>query len=165
MDYSYVETTVKKKETIATNTIRVLMVLAAIIVLLFSVTSTLSLIISVIIILAIIYFFPQLKVDYEYIFVDGQLDFDRILGGSKRKHDLRIDFEQVEIMAPKGSHALDSYKNGQFKVKDFSSRDQNAKAYVIIYRKGDTAYRIIFEPSEKMVQAIKQKAPRKLSEY
>ncbi len=165
MNYSYVETSVKRKETAATYAIRVIMVLAAIFAFFFSLNNVISLIISVVIIVAIVYFFPQLKVDYEYVFVDGQLDFDRILGGNKRKHDLRIDFEQVEVMAPEGSHALDSYKNVQLKVKDYSSRSKDVKPYVLIYRKGDTAYRILFEPSKKMIQAIKQKAPRKVSEY
>ena len=59
------------------------------------------------------FFFPKLHIDYEYIYVDGQIDFDRITGKSKRKTMLRIDFEQVEIMAPSDSSALDSYKNMQ----------------------------------------------------
>ncbi|NLJ90397.1 MAG: hypothetical protein GX323_05800 [Clostridiales bacterium] len=165
MDYSYVETSVKRKETASTYAIRVLMILAAVLSLVFSVGRLLGLIISAAVIIAVIYFFPQLKVDYEYIFVDGQLDFDRILGGNKRKHDLRIDFEQVEVMAIEGSHALDPYKNASLKVKDYSSRNTDIKPYVIIYRKGDTAYRILFEPSERMVEAIRQKAPRKVVDY
>lgn len=163
--YSYVETSVKRKETAASYAIRVVMVLAAIFAFFFSLNSVVSFIISVVIIVAIVYFFPQLKVDYEYVFVDGQMDFDRILGGNKRKHDLRINFEQVEVMAPSGSHALDAYQHVQLKTKDYSSRNPEVKPYVIIYRKGDTAYRILFEPSEKMIEAIKQKSPRKVSAY
>ena len=34
-----------------------------------------------------IYMFPRLKAqEYEYIYVDGQIDFDRISGGVKRKN-------------------------------------------------------------------------------
>ena len=31
------------------------------------------------------YMLPKLNVEWEYVFCDGQLDFDRISGGAKRK--------------------------------------------------------------------------------
>lgn len=163
--YSYVETSVKKRETFATTAQRVGMILLAIIAVAVSVYNFFTFIIGVLVVVGVIYFFPQLNVEYEYIFVDGQMDFDRILGSKKRKRDLRIDFEQVEIMAPEGSHSLDSYKGLNLKTKDFTSRDPEIKPYVIIYRKGNEGYRIVFEPSDKMIKAIKIKAPRKVMEY
>lgn len=165
MNYSYAEAGVKRKETVGTYAIRVLMIFAAIIALLISTFNTIALIAGTAIIIAIVIFFPRLKVDYEYVFVDGQLDFDKIMGGAKRKTALRIDFEQVTIMAPMGSHALDAHNNPSYKVKDFSSRNKDVKPYVIVYRKGEDAYKILFEPSKKMIEAIKSKNPRKVSEY
>lgn len=163
--YSYVETSVKKKETLATTLQRAGMILLAIIAIIVSVYNFLTFILSVIVIVGVAYFFPQLKVEYEYIFVDGQIDFDKILGGNKRKRDLRIDFEQVEIVAPEGSNSLDSYKGNSLKKKDFTSRNPDINPYVIIYRKGQEGYRILFEPSEKMIKAMKMKSPRKVIEY
>lgn len=55
---------------------------------------------------------PFLKIEYEYIFCDGQIDFDRINGGARRKHILRVDMEEVELVAPKNSHALDQFRSG-----------------------------------------------------
>ena len=34
----------------------------------------------------IIYFLPKKNVAYEYVFVDGQIDFDLIINGERRKH-------------------------------------------------------------------------------
>ena len=34
----------------------------------------------------IIYFLPSKDIAYEYVFVDGQIDFDCIIKGNKRKH-------------------------------------------------------------------------------
>jgi len=34
----------------------------------------------------IIYFLPKKNVAYEYVFVDGQIDFDFIINGERRKH-------------------------------------------------------------------------------
>lgn len=122
-------------------------------------------IIGIVLVVAMVYLFPKLNIEYEYVFVDGQIDFDRITGKAKRKTMLRIDMEQVEIIAPKGSHALDGFTYTQLLNKDFSSGDKNIKPYVIIASVEDKKYRITFEPSEKMLSMMKQKSPRKISQY
>ena len=48
----------------------------------------------------IIYFLPKKNVAYEYVFVDGQIDFDFIINGERRKHKKRIDMEKIELIAP-----------------------------------------------------------------
>ena len=77
-------------------------------------------------------FLPRLSVVYEYIFCDGQLDFDKIMAGEKRKHLYRLDFENVTIMAPANSHALDSYKLNASKVLDYSSMEKDHKVFGIV---------------------------------
>ena len=111
-------------------------------------------------------FLPRLSVVYEYIFCDGQLDFDKIMAGEKRKHMYRLDFEQVLVMAPANSHALDCYKqNKNAKVLDYSSLEEGHKVFCIVESSGEQQTLVYFEPDEKMISYIKQKAPRKVSEY
>lgn len=112
------------------------------------------------------YFLPRLNVMYEYVFCDGQLDFDKIMAGEKRKHMYRLDFDQVLIMAPANSHALDSYKsNPAAKKLNFSSLEKDRRVYCIVESAGEMVTLVYFEPNEKMISYIKQKAPRKVSEY
>lgn len=111
------------------------------------------------------WFLPQLSVMYEYVFCDGQLDFDAIMAGEKRKHVYRLDFDNVTIMAPANSHALDSYKQSGIKIRNFSSLEKDRKVYGIVENTGDIQTLVYFEPNEKMLSYIKQKAPRKVSEY
>lgn len=106
--------------------------------------------------------FPRLSAEYEYIFCDGQIDFDRINGGESRKHVLRIDLDNVEIMAPESSHELDKYQNANMKVRDFSSHIPDAKKYCIITSDEANRVKILFEPSEKMIELAKSKSPRKV---
>ena len=111
------------------------------------------------------YFLPRLATEYEYVFCDGQLDFDKISGGAKRKTMLRTDFEKLVVIAPKNSHALDGYRHDGVVVKDFSSLDEKAKVYGMVVSGGEQHTLIYFEPNEKMLAAMKQKAPRKIMEY
>lgn len=164
MNQLYAEAGVKKKETTTSIALRVLMVVGVIAGLLLMTFGGIFSIVGIGLAALIIFLFPRLNVDYEYIFVDGQFDFDRISGKSKRKTMLRIDMEQVEVIAPKGSHALDGYTYVQYEKMDFSSGDKNAKPYIIIANKDNKKLYISFEPSEKMLTMIKQKSPRKLAQ-
>lgn len=103
----------------------------------------------------------QLKYEYEYIFCDGQLDFDKIMGNVKRKRMMRVDFEKCEVVAIEGSMALDAWKNRKLKEYDFTSHTKQEKPYVIIAHKDQDLIRILFEPNEKMVQCMRDKS-RKL---
>ena len=121
--------------------------------------------IGVAIVLLVIFFYPRLSVEYEYIYVDGQLDFDKIMGKAKRKTMLRIDFEQVDIMAPVNSHALDSYRHIQLEKKDFTSQNKDSKPYAVIVNKDNKKLMVLFEPNDRMLDMIKQKSARKLVTY
>lgn len=165
MNELYAEAGVKRKETFGTYALRFLLIFVAILSFLLASLSSLMLIIGTVIIVLIVFMFPRLNVEYEYVFCDGQLDFDKIMGKAKRKTALKIDFEQVEIMAPFGSHELDQYNQGNLVVKDFSSRSKEAKPYVIIFKNGDKKLKILFEPNEKMINCIKMKNARKLVQY
>lgn len=110
------------------------------------------------------YIFPRFVVDWEYVFVDGQLDFDQILGGNARKQKDRIDFDQVEVIAKTGSYHLDNFKHVDMDVFDYSSLRADAKTYSIICHKNDKVVEVLFEPDENMLKMMKQKSPRKVFE-
>ncbi|MDF2539581.1 MAG: hypothetical protein K0S76_2602 [Herbinix sp.] len=165
MNQIYAEAGVKRKDTASTMGLRLLLILGIVAGFFISMLGSFFSIIGVAIIVVLGYLFPKLNVEYEYVFVDGQLDFDRISGKSKRKTLLRIDLEQVDIVAPANSHAMDSYANIQSEKKDFTSRNANSKPYVIIANVQNKKAFIYFEPSEKMITMMKQKSPRKVTTY
>ncbi|MBO5176201.1 MAG: hypothetical protein J6C07_01995 [Lachnospiraceae bacterium] len=167
MDGLYAEARAKKKVTMKDNLIKVLLIggMIACFALGFLTFKMMFIIFGLILLGLGYYFLPKLATEYEYVFCDGQLDFDKISGGAKRKTMLRVDFEKLVVIAPKNSHALDGYRHNGVAVKDFSSLDENAKVYGMVVTGGEQNTMIYFEPSEKMLAAMKQKAPRKIMEY
>ncbi len=165
MNQSYAEAGVKRKDTSSTLALRLLMVFGIIVGVLLLLLGGIFSIVGAVLIVLLIFLFPKLNVEYEYVYVDGQIDFDRIAGKSKRKTLLRIDMEQVEVVAQKGSHALDGYTHIQLETKDFSSRDKNSKPYIIVANVENKKYKIAFEPSERMLSLMKQKSPRKIVQF
>ncbi|HPU62923.1 MAG TPA: DUF6106 family protein [Mobilitalea sp.] len=161
MNELYAEAVVKRKDTFTTIGLRVLMIIGALAGFFLIMTGNLLSFLGVAILVAVFYFYPRLSVEYEYVFVDGQLDFDKISGKSKRKTMLRIDFEQVDIMAPVNSHALDSYRHIQLEKKDFTSQNKDSKPYAVIVNKDNKKLMVLFEPNDRMLDMIKQKSARK----
>ena len=125
------------------------------------------LIISPVVAIALaVFIFSRLKIEYEYIYADGQIDFDRISGNAKRKTLMRVDIENAEVIAPSNSDSIKAYNNNnRIKVKDFSSYDSSVNTYSMIVSKNGELYKIIFEPSERMLKSMKYKQPRKVKEY
>lgn len=110
-------------------------------------------------------FIPKLSVEFEYLYVNGELDIDRIYSQSRRKRAASYDMAGMEIMAPYHSHQLDSYKNNQnIKKADYSSgvEGQGHKLYAFVISKDNTMQMVIFEPNETLIKDIRNRAPRKV---
>ena len=98
------------------------------------------------------------QVEYEYLYLDKELSVDRILAQSKRKRVAAYSLDRMEIFAPVNSWHLDSFKNRNVKVEDYSGEEQD-KCYCMYYEGG---LKVVLSPSEDMVKALKNVAPRKV---
>lgn len=66
------------------------------------------------ILIAVDYFVvPKFDVEYEYLYVNGELDIDAIYSMAETEKRDTYDMAELEILAPSDSHAIDSYKNKQ----------------------------------------------------
>ena len=109
------------------------------------------------------FFLPKLNVEYEYLYVNGELDIDKIFSKVKRKKGASYDLNNMEILAPVKSHQLDSYRNNpNIKTVDYSSGKPDAKVYAAIISKDDHLERLLFEPNDVMIRDIRSKMPRKV---
>ena len=102
-----------------------------------------------------IFFVPTEKLSYEYIFVDGQIDFDR-------KTMKRIVLSKVEVVAPEHSHHLDAYAKRT--LYDYSSGIDTDQHYIAVYMDEKGLIQIRFTPDEKMLHMMKMKSPSKIKE-
>ena len=110
-------------------------------------------------------FIPKLSVEFEYLYVNGELDIDRIYSQSRRKRAASYELSNMEILAPYQSHQLDSYKKNQsIKRYNYSSgiEGQGNKPYAFVISKDNTMQMVIFEPDEVMLKDIRNRAPRKV---
>lgn len=166
MQEIYSETYLKAKISAKRMLVRILLVALMVVVLLCGLAAMLSLgsalffIVTVVVAGIIFFLIPSGKMAYEYIFVDGQIDFDRILGGERRKTMQRTDLEKIEVVAPEGSYALDSYRH--LPLVDYSSGYDSDKHYIAVSIGEKGTEQIRFTPDEKMLSMMRLKAPSKI---
>ena len=100
------------------------------------------------------------QVEYEYLYLDREFSVDRILAQSKRKRIAEYSVDRMEVFAPINSWHLDNFKNRDVKVIDYSAGEQLPDTRYCMYYEGGV--KVILNPSENMVKALKNVAPRKV---
>lgn len=108
---------------------------------------------------------PKSYIEWEYQYVNGEIDVDRILKKSKRKRIASYEITSAEIVAPARSHRLDYYNNNnKIKIQDFTSCDSQREnlVYAMILPVEGNLTKVLFEPSEQMLKDMRTKAPRKI---
>ena len=110
---------------------------------------------------AVLLFFmkDQLKLEYEYTFTNGSHDFAKVMRQAKRKE---LGSMNVKNVSACGHVAHDSFRRF-LSMKDvekknwFLNRDGNL--FYFYYVKESKKHMIIIEPSEEMVEMIRQYLP------
>lgn len=106
---------------------------------------------------------PKTDMEYEYLFVNGDMDIDMILSKMKRKKAFSLSMNDVEIVAVTTSHRLDYYHNNpKIKVKDFSSGNKDHKRLSMIVRNKEEINEVIVESDETLCDLMKKNAPSKV---
>lgn len=98
------------------------------------------------------------SVDYDYLYVDNDLEIAEIYNKSKRKHVVTIHMEHAKRIAPAGSQALLGYEGkGIDRVRDFTSGAEDVVPYKVLVEKDGKVIEILLEPDAHMLALIGQR--------
>ena len=101
--------------------------------------------------------------EYEYLYVNGELDIDTIYGRVKRKKTASFDLNDLQAAAWEKSHSLDSYRsNPGIQKMDFTSKRRDSARFILVFQKEGKNLWVAIEPDEVMINDMKLKAPRKV---
>jgi hypothetical protein len=160
----YVEWLIPKKRNFAGKVLRVVLLTLTIIlgILALGLGKLLILILAVLMGFVTYFLFCLTDLEYEYIYVNGELMVDRIMQKSMRKRMLNVDKSEIEVIAPMTSPKVDPYKNRQWKEFIFTSGYQkdNRRIFEIYCNNG---IKVVFEPNREMIMAMKSQMPHKVT--
>ena len=160
----YTEEIVKKEKTGKDTLIKVLLIAGtALSVLSLMILGWVSLILIAVFGVADYFIIPSLDLEFEYLYVNGEIDIDKIMSKQKRKRVFSGDVSSLELLAPSQSHELDHYRSrSDIKKNDFSSGKKDARTYTMILKKEKGMELVVFEPSDVMLNDMKRVAPREV---
>lgn len=157
----YTEQLIKKKTDGKDIAIKILLIVLTVISFFIAFLLPLLILVPILFIVADVFLFRRMDVEYEYIYINGDLDIDKVMHKERRKHMLSVNVKDMELLAPEGAFQLQSYKTG--KIYDYSSGITSApNRYVLVFtRAGETA-KILIEPNSDLVEGFFLMAPRKV---
>lgn len=106
--------------------------------------------------------FQWTSLEFEYSFLSGELDIDKILGQSSRKRVMTINVKETEVIASVESDKIKAHRGSDMKVVDYSSGIASDKQYAIILNLNGVRTKIIIEPNKAMIMAMRDIAPSKV---
>lgn len=100
-------------------------------------------------------------IEYEYILTNGEMDIDMIISRRRRKRLTSVSCRAFEIVAPLMS---DKYKEEYKNLKTvFAARAKNSSsAYFGVYNGKNGRECLVFEPSKKILDAVRLYAREKV---
>ena len=137
----YTEQLVKRQKASSTTLIKAILIILTVLSVVLIFMIPFGIIGPVIMIALDVFLFRSMDVEYEYLFVNGSLDIDK-------------------MMAPSGSPELRPYQG--LKGTDYSSGMPGADTYELIVVNNGEKKKIIFEPNKAVCEGLKMLAPRKV---
>lgn len=157
----YTEQLIKKRTDGKDIAMKILLIAVTVISFFIAFLMPFLLLLPIVLIAADIFLFRRMDVEYEYIYINGDLDIDKVMHKEKRKHMLSMNVQDMELLAPEGSFQLQSYRTG--KVYDYSSGDPAATGrYVLVFTRSGETVKVLFEPNRDLVEGFFLLAPRKV---
>ncbi len=99
-----------------------------------------------------IYVYRKKILSYRYSLVNHELIFESLAGG-RSKEIIRVSLKKILYFCPLSHERLD--KGTDYKNHYIIHNKKSPKAWVLAFKAGKKIHRIIFEPSEKLVELIK----------
>ena len=99
-------------------------------------------------------------VEYEYQYINGYFDVDKIFHKERRKNIFEANMANLVVLAPESAEALKRYPNA--KVYDFTSGYGKEPVYGMIFSEDGVLKKVLFEPGEQMLTGIASQVPGKV---
>lgn len=157
----YTEQLIKKRTDGKDIAMKILLVVVTVISFFIAFFMPFLILLPIVMIVADVILFRRMDVEYEYIYINGDLDIDKVMHKEKRKHMFSVNVNDMEMLAPEGAFQLQTYRTG--KVYDYSSGDASSgNRYVLVFTKSGETSKVIFEPNKDLVEGFFLMAPRKV---
>ncbi len=118
-----------------------------------------------IVMIIVTYFATQnTKIEYDYTYTNGMLEITKIKRRNKRQELLDCEMKDVVVVAPSRTDPVKPYIGRNMTTFDCISHEEGVPYYTMIVRepKTEREIKVLFEPGEELLQAMKKASPDKV---
>lgn len=114
-----------------------------------------GLILAAVVLWGTYYILSGLYTEYEYIFTNGEIDIDKIMGQRKRKRLITVDIKSSTAFGKEKTA-----ENNDITLVDVSCRESDNNYYIDFRHRELGNTRLIFTPNEDMLELVEKYIPR-----
>ncbi|MGH4121059.1 DUF6106 family protein [Clostridium sp.] len=124
---------------------------------------TVNYIISIILIVAAVtcfFYKKKLYVEYEYRFITGEIQIDKIVEMKKRSKIVTFNIREVALLALEDSDYVKDFSNKPESIVKCYSNTSEARVYIAMITEGNNKMQLMFMPDEKFLNLCYRSNPR-----
>ena len=167
MDDLYLDQMVKRGKEQKDRMMRVLLIICGLIVISipFVVSLAFSYLVTPVIVMAVALvvwiMWRRVSKEYEYIFINGNLDIDVIYGRSTRRHLVTFDCRLCRMIVPADDPKAKKEEEKKHDQTIMAIPDKpDSGTYVIAGQDADKQYLVYFQPNDRLLNAIAEYSPK-----
>lgn len=125
-----------------------------------------TLAVSVVAIIAFIIMFREHYIEYDYCFYNDEIEISKIMNRKRRRTAIQFDMNNIRLIAPAGSIRLSNERerNPQMRYTDYTSKEPSDPVYGFVLDLRGISTTIMLEPTETMMEHLRQLVPGKICE-
>ena len=160
----YEEKGIKAKPNVKGNILMWVMAGLAVLSLIGALFIPLCLVLTVIAIVVYIMLFRRRHIEYDYCFMNDEIEIAEIMNSARRRKVLQFQAEEITLVAPADSVRLDNEKqmDASVRVKDFTSEEPTDKVYGLVVNQSGKKTIVMMELTDTMMKQMKQLIPHKV---
>lgn len=104
----------------------------------------------------------NMKLEYEYLYIDGAFSVDKIMNKTRRKKILDTTKDELLVVAPKGSTEEKDAAGHNAKVIDLTSGNASVKAYAYVFQQNGEKKVAYIEANADLLNHMRYDSPSKV---
>lgn len=125
-----------------------------------------TLAVAIVAIIAFIVMFREKDIEYDYCFYNEEVEIAKIMNRKRRRTAIRFEMNNIRLIAPEGSIRLSNERERypQMRYTDYTSVEPTSPVYGFVLDLKGVSTTIMLEPTESMMDHLRQLVPNKIYE-
>lgn len=122
--------------------------------------------VAIVAIIAFVVMFRERYIEYDYCFYNEEVEIAKIMNRKRRRTAIQFEMNNIRLIAPEGSIRLSNERERypQMRYTDYTSAEPTNRVYGFVLDLKGVSTTIMLEPTDTMMDHLRQLVPDKIYE-